>query len=102
MMSMPLELKELLHNLKDRSWDVNPVYQIDENEGQKIIKALSQVSLHCAMNERPNAHWIRRKMTYYYTTYECSVCGRDYKKYTGHNKWYNYCPNCGSKMEGKE
>lgn len=41
-MGMPLELKELLHNLKDRNWDVNPVYQIDENEARKIIKALEQ------------------------------------------------------------
>lgn len=40
---MPIELRELLHNLKDRSWDVNPVYQIDENEGRKIIKALERL-----------------------------------------------------------
>lgn len=44
-MGMPLELKELLHNLKDRNWDVNPVYQIDENEGQKIIKALEELEV---------------------------------------------------------
>lgn len=42
-MGMPLELKELLHNLKDRAWDVNPVYQIDENEAKKIIEALERL-----------------------------------------------------------
>jgi hypothetical protein len=42
-MGMPLELKELLHNLKDRSWDVNPVYQIDENEAEKVIKQLDML-----------------------------------------------------------
>lgn len=42
-MGMPLELKEFLHNLKDRAWDVNPVYQIDENEAGKIIKQLDRI-----------------------------------------------------------
>ena len=27
---------------------------------------------------------------------ECSVCGVDYHTYVG----YNYCPNCGAKMDG--
>lgn len=37
-----LALKELLHNLKDRNWDVNPTYSIDENEAKKIIEALEK------------------------------------------------------------
>lgn len=40
---MLIELKELLHNLRDRDWDVNPVYKIDENEGRKIISALESL-----------------------------------------------------------
>ena len=40
---MSIELKELLHNLKDRDWDVNPVYTIDENEGKKLIRALEEL-----------------------------------------------------------
>ena len=40
---LPIELKEFLHNLKDRNWDVNPVYPIDENEGKKIIEALERL-----------------------------------------------------------
>ena len=39
----PIELKELLHNLRDRDWDVNPIYKIDENEGKKLIKALEEM-----------------------------------------------------------
>ena len=38
-----LALKELLHNLKDRDWDVNPTYKIDENEAKKIIEALEEI-----------------------------------------------------------
>lgn len=40
---MDIRLKELLHNLKDRDWDVNPIYKIDENEAKKIIKAIEKV-----------------------------------------------------------
>jgi len=39
-----LALKELLHNLKDRNWDVNPTYSIDENEARKIISAIEKVN----------------------------------------------------------
>lgn len=38
-----LVLRELLHNLKDRNWDVNPIYSIDENEADKIIKQLERL-----------------------------------------------------------
>lgn len=38
-----LALKELLHNLKDRNWDVNPIYSIDENEADKIIRQLERL-----------------------------------------------------------
>ena len=38
-----LALKELLHNLKDRNWDVNPIYSIDKNEADKIIKQLERL-----------------------------------------------------------
>lgn len=39
---MDIRLKELLHNLKDMDWDVNPTYKIDENEARKIIQALDE------------------------------------------------------------
>lgn len=38
-----LALRELLHNLKDRDWDVNPIYKIDENEARKIIEGIEAV-----------------------------------------------------------
>lgn len=40
---LAIELKELLHNLKDRDWDINPVYKMDENEADKVIKQLERL-----------------------------------------------------------
>lgn len=37
---IPLELIKLLHNLKDRDFNVNGPYKIDENEASKIIEAI--------------------------------------------------------------
>ena len=35
--------------------------------------------------------------------FECSVCGwRDTDTLTGDTSTYNYCPNCGAKMDGGE
>ena len=35
--------------------------------------------------------------------FECSICGwEDYDTYTGDTDTYNYCPNCGARMDGKE
>jgi hypothetical protein len=39
---LPIELKELLHNLKVHDFDVCGQYKVDENEARKIIKALEQ------------------------------------------------------------
>ena len=39
---MDIRLRELLHNLKDRDWDANPIYKIDENEAKKLIEAIEE------------------------------------------------------------
>lgn len=40
---IPIELRELLHNLKDRDWDVNSTYKMDKNEAKKIIEAIEKL-----------------------------------------------------------
>ena len=49
-----------------------------------------------------HGHWIEQENwvsdDYYYT---CSVCGEDYNTIDG-SPDYNYCPNCGAKMDGGE
>ena len=38
----------------------------------------------------------------YPSLFECSICGwSDYDTYTGDTSEYNFCPNCGTKMDGK-
>lgn len=48
-----LALKELLHNLKDRDWDVNPVYKIDENEARRIIEGIEGINEWIPLTKRP-------------------------------------------------
>lgn len=44
--------------------------------------------------EVSHAHWVMRHR-YFTTTYTCSKCK------AGSVKKYNYCPECGSKMDGE-
>lgn len=48
-----LALKEFLHNLKDRDWDVNPIYKIDENEARRIIEGIEGINEWIPLTKRP-------------------------------------------------
>ena len=56
-----------------------------------------------AADVRPNikGYWIKTGQSFIYPDkficYSCSECGYDIEKTK-----FNYCPNCGAKMEGKE
>lgn len=46
--------------------------------------------------ERPRGRWINRSLKVIYPAWErytCSACGK-------HSYRYDFCPNCGAKMEG--
>jgi hypothetical protein len=47
-----LALRELLHNLKDRDWDANPIYKIDENEAKRIIEGIETINGWIPCSER--------------------------------------------------
>lgn len=53
-------------------------------------------------NEPKRGEWITTK----YHTWECSVCGKNPTTGMGYvqtrKALYNYCPNCGAKMEERE
>ena len=50
-----------------------------------------------------HGYWIEQENwasdDYYYT---CSACGEDYNTIDGTPDYYNFCPNCGAKMDLKE
>ena len=52
-------------------------------------KALSEIN-------RAYGHWIEKPYLFGTTRY-CSVCGQNYGMPHG---VFNYCPNCGAKMDG--
>ena len=41
------DLKRLMVNLKNHSWNVFPHFKIDENEGKKILAALQIYDMAC-------------------------------------------------------
>lgn len=73
---------------------------LDINEIVAIIQLDTILSADVAPVK--HGHWIEQENwvpdDYYYT---CSVCGEDYNTIDG-SPDYNYCPNCGARMDGGE
>lgn len=45
-----------------------------------------------------HGRWVQCK--YMLKTAECSECGLFYTRFTVHERYPNYCPKCGAKMDG--
>lgn len=45
-----------------------------------------------------HGRWV--KVSEYMPIYNCSICGN--RNLFGDNVFFNYCPNCGAKMDGDE
>lgn len=41
---IPIELKELASNLKNRDYEVNGAYKVDKQEAEKIVKAIEKLN----------------------------------------------------------
>lgn len=54
-----------------------------------------------AQLERPTGYWIEREDSYGDPYYECSKCKESFVLIDGtpRDNLYNYCPNCGARME---
>ena len=54
------------------------------------------------LNDRPKGKWVKTQLGYYDDDYgwECSNCKEIYcTEYDFEEMAYNYCPNCGARME---
>jgi len=53
---------------------------------------------------RAQGYWIECEDAMGDTYYDCSVCGESFSLIDGNptDNLYNYCPNCGAKMDGEE
>lgn len=93
---MDIRLKEFLHNLKDRNWDVNPVYKIDENEARRVIEGIEGINKWIPCNVRlpkTNENVLvcyesgHIETAYYYIDTNCYPSEYEDCCETG---WYNY------------
>lgn len=90
---IPIELRELKHNLVDRDWDYCPDYKIDKNEAGKVLRGLEKLE-----QEPKTGHWILKRTFEYLNEYECSMCHKGIRCTESQLINYPYC-HCGAKME---
>ena len=85
---------ELLRSLGNRE------YRKEKGTIQDAIKMISYPEYTPSADVAPVVHgrWVQTKATFMNECEDCSVCG--YRTVWGHR--YNYCPNCGAKMDGGE
>lgn len=66
----------------------------------ELLFALTQMH---TIDAEPVKHgrWIEKEDLFVETVYRCSACEEDYVLLDGGaiDDWYNYCPNCGAKMD---
>ena len=78
----------------------NSVYGSDReafDNWQEILDEIEAIQLADVAPVR-HGRWVQTKAPFMNECEVCSVCG--YRTVWGHR--YNYCPNCGAKMDGGE
>lgn len=99
---IPIELRELLHNLKDREWDTLPTYSIDENEGKKIIAAIEEADKEqSTVNISPNNPvdgFLCEKCGFEAEDWSAIERDEEYQDMNYYEFEFKYCPRCGKKV----
>ena len=75
----------------------NEIEAVDEC--LRVVKALPSVT-----SKQRTGHWIEQEDYNLDTFYDCSECGESFSLIDGTptDNLYNYCPNCGCAMSGKD
>lgn len=81
---------------------------IDENEVYKLVGETGIAKIHCTQIDdlpRADVKRVKHGKMILYGMFDdlakCSICGAH--GYTAeYASGFNYCPNCGAKMDGKE
>ena len=81
--------------LKDLSDGLGLCRIIMEDDFKKAIKKMPK-SIIVDVSPVRHGHWIEQEKYTFGTMYDCSICGNRILD-NGHS--WNYCPNCGAKMD---
>lgn len=101
------ELKELFPDNGEGSWTYNITAKMYIDNAPTIewkdIELMGYVNGEQITKIKPSkieGHW--EKITYkdgtYYSHHECSICSFEVKAGHSYEPWFNYCPNCGARM----
>ena len=71
------------------------------DEDKQLTKWLEELQERRKQPEQKTGVWLTYTNIPQYMLCKCSACGADILvPYLGKNMIFNYCPNCGAKMEG--
>lgn len=97
-----IEMKLMLNSpITEEQWDA--ITDVDFDHTSEIMFRTKH-GKEVTFVKRPTGHWIEREETYGDLYYECSECKEPFVLIDGtpQDNLYNYCPNCGARMEGTD
>lgn len=78
-------------NSRQNALNVKRILEVDDS--------IPNAATVCDMQEVKRGEWIYADGDVGYNVYRCSKCGKAI--FLDEEKIYNYCPNCGAKMDGE-
>lgn len=85
---MLIRFEDIKHKLNNSKW-----------YGTQAWYEILDIIGDCDDESRPKGKWIKRSSV---GNWECSLCGSNIIVSEPKLANYNYCPNCGERMKGKE
>ena len=97
-----IEREAVVKELKEELDFESPMYTADQNKhidiGLKIALRVIRKAPTADVVEVKHGRWIEKDLfSMYHKVHNCSECG---EPVYDNGKPFNYCPNCGAKMDG--